>query len=30
MLNEAVIVCIAKNEEKYINEWIYYHLKIGF
>jgi len=30
MLNEAVIVCIAKNEERYINEWIYYHLKIGF
>ena len=28
--NTAAIVCIAKNEENYISEWIYYHLKIGF
>jgi len=28
--NTAAIVCIAKNEELYINEWIYYHLKLGF
>jgi hypothetical protein len=24
------LVCIAKNEDKYIDEWIDYHLKIGF
>ena len=30
MLNEASIVCIAKNEESFINEWIYYHIKLGF
>lgn len=24
------LVCIAKNEENYIDEWIKYHLKIGF
>ena len=29
MLSEVAIVCIAKNESKYIQEWIYYHLKIG-
>lgn len=26
----AAVVCIAKNEEAYISEWIYYHLKLGF
>ena len=30
MLNEASIVCIAKNEESFINEWVYYHIKLGF
>jgi hypothetical protein len=25
-----VLVCIAKNEEKYIQEWIDYHFKLGF
>ena len=29
LLEEVAIVCIAKNEEKYINEWIYYHIKLG-
>jgi hypothetical protein len=29
MLEEVAIVCIAKNEEKYIHEWIYYHIKLG-
>jgi len=29
MLSEVAIVCIAKNEIKYIEEWIYYHIKIG-
>lgn len=28
--NNAAIVCIAKNEDLYISEWIYYHLKLGF
>jgi len=27
---KIVIVCIAKNEELYIQEWINYHLKLGF
>lgn len=26
----TAIVCIAKNEENYIQEWIKYHLKLGF
>jgi len=26
----VALVCIAKNEENYIEEWIKYHLKIGF
>ena len=30
MLNEVAIVCIAKNEELFINEWIYYHIRLGF
>jgi hypothetical protein len=28
--NEAVICCIALNEEKYIDEWINYNFKLGF
>jgi hypothetical protein len=28
--NDAVICCIALNEEKYIDEWTSYHLKLGF
>ena len=24
------LVCIAKNEDKYIDEWLDYHLKLGF
>ncbi len=27
---KVALVCIAKNEDNYINEWINYHLKIGF
>lgn len=27
---KAVICCIAKDEELYIDEWIAYHLKLGF
>lgn len=27
---KVALVCIAKNEENYIYEWINYHLKIGF
>lgn len=27
---DAVICCIAKDEELYIQEWIEYHLKLGF
>lgn len=26
----VALVCIAKNEDKYIQEWIDYHLKLGF
>lgn len=26
----AALVCIAKNEDHYIDEWIQYHLKLGF
>lgn len=28
--NEAVICAIALNEDRYIDEWIQYHLKLGF
>lgn len=28
--NKTALVCIAKNEDNYINEWIDYHKKIGF
>ena len=27
---DIALVCIAKNEDKYIDEWIQYHLKLGF
>lgn len=27
---KKAIICIAKNEDLYIDEWIQYHLKIGF
>lgn len=27
---EIALVCIAKNEDNYIDEWIAYHLKLGF
>ena len=26
----TALVCIAKNEENYIDEWIKYHIKLGF
>jgi len=26
----VALVCIAKNEDKYIKEWVEYHLKLGF
>jgi hypothetical protein len=27
---KVALVCVAKNEENYIQEWIKYHLKLGF
>jgi hypothetical protein len=27
---KIALVCIAKNEDHYINEWVNYHLKLGF
>ena len=30
MKKKIALVCIAKNEDLYIQEWIDYHLKIGF
>lgn len=27
---KVALVCVAKNEENYIDEWIDYHLKLGF
>lgn len=27
---KTAICCIAKNEERYIHEWVDYHLKLGF
>ena len=27
---KTAVVCIAKNEDHYIDEWLKYHLKIGF
>lgn len=27
---KIALVCIAKNEDDYINEWVDYHLKLGF
>ena len=26
----SALVCIAKNEDHYIDEWLRYHLKLGF
>jgi hypothetical protein len=30
MANQAVICCVALNEEKYLDEWMHYHFKLGF
>ena len=30
MVTKTALACIAKNEDMYIDEWIEYHLKIGF
>jgi hypothetical protein len=27
---KVAIVCIAKNEDLYLEEWVNYHLKLGF
>lgn len=27
---KIALVCIAKNEDNYINEWVDYHIKLGF
>ena len=27
---KVALVCIARNEDRYINEWIEYHLRLGF
>ena len=27
---KSAVVCIAKNEDRYLDEWIKYHLKLGF
>ena len=27
---KVALVCIAKNEDNYIQEWINYNLKLGF
>lgn len=27
---KTALVCIARNEDRYIDEWIQYHLKLGF
>ena len=27
---KVALVCIAKNEDLYIDEWIDYHFKLGF
>ena len=27
---KIALVCIAKNEDDYIEEWVNYHLKLGF
>ena len=27
---KTAVVCIAKNEDRYIQEWVEYHLKLGF
>jgi hypothetical protein len=30
MVNKVALVCIAKNEDNYIQEWVEYHKKLGF
>ena len=30
MGNNVALVCIAKNEDNYIQEWVEYHKKLGF
>jgi hypothetical protein len=30
MANDAVICCVALHEEKYLDEWMNYHFKLGF
>lgn len=27
---KTALVCIAKNEDHYIDEWLKYYLKLGF
>ena len=27
---KTALCCIAKNEDRYIHEWVDYHLKLGF
>jgi hypothetical protein len=27
---KTALVCIAKDEDHYIDEWLLYHLKLGF
>ena len=27
---KTALVCIAKDEDNYIDEWLKYHLKLGF
>ena len=27
---KTALVCIAKNEDNYIEEWVNYHIKLGF
>ena len=27
---KVALVCIAKNEDNYIEEWVLYHKKLGF
>jgi hypothetical protein len=30
MKKKIALVCMAKNEDYYLQEWINYHLKLGF
>ena len=27
---KTALVCIAKDEDRYLGEWLAYHLKLGF